>query len=126
MFESFGSFGNLSALNENKFFIGIMMILLNIGSRHLLDEFSENPEEYSRNVMLRRVAIFAVCFIATRDVVTSTILTAGYVILATGVSRRSPQEGMSNRVGGKSQPPDVENPAWDKDVKPLFQKSKTN
>ena len=111
-------FESLSVLNENKFFIGIMMILLNIGSRHLLDEFSENPEEYSRNVMLRRVAIFAVCFIATRDVVTSTILTAGYVILATGVSKRQPLEGMTNRASKE-----VDEPAWDKDAKPLFKKA---
>jgi hypothetical protein len=101
-------------LNQNKFFIGIMMILLNIGSRHLLDEFSDDPKEYSRNVMLRRVAIFAVCFIATRDVVTSTILTAGYVILATGVSRKRPLEGMTNKETK------VENPAWDSQAPVLF------
>ena len=101
-------------LNQNKFFIGIMMILLNIGSRHLLDEFSDDPKEYSRNVMLRRVAIFAVCFIATRDVVTSTILTAGYVILATGVSRKRPLEGMANKETK------VESPAWDSQAPVLF------
>jgi hypothetical protein len=58
----------LEALNTNKFFIGVMMILLNIGSRHLVDEFSGSQEEYSRNLLLRRIAIFAVCFIATRDI----------------------------------------------------------
>ena len=106
---------SLEILNQNKFFIGIMMIVLNIGSRHLLDEFSDKPDEYSRNVLLRRLAIFAVCFIATRDVVTSTILTAGYVILATGVSRKRPLEGMTNKG-----PPPVENPAYDKKAPLLF------
>jgi hypothetical protein len=106
---------SLEILNQNKFFIGIMMIVLNIGSRHLLDEFSDKPDEYSRNVILRRLAIFAVCFIATRDVVTSTILTAGYVILATGVSRKRPLEGMANQG-----PPPVENPAYDKKAPLLF------
>jgi hypothetical protein len=106
---------SLEVLNQNKFFIGIMMIVLNIGSRHLLDEFSDKPDEYSRNVLLRRLAIFAVCFIATKDIVTSTILTAGYVILATGVSRKRPLEGMTNQG-----PPSVENPAYDKTVPPMF------
>ena len=106
---------SLEVLNQNKFFIGIMMIVLNIGSRHLLDEFSDKPDEYSRNVLLRRLAIFAVCFIATRDVVTSTILTAGYVILATGVSRKRPLEGMTNQG-----PLPVENPAFDKKAPLLF------
>lgn len=72
-----------------------MMLVLNIGSRHLLDEFSTNPEEYSRNLVLRRFAIFAVCFVGTRDVITSIILTAAFVIISTGISLRN-REGMTN------------------------------
>jgi len=108
----------LDALNNNKFFIGVMMILLNIGSRHLVDEFSGSEEEYNRNILLRRIAIFAVCFIATRDVVTSTLLTAGYVIIAMGVSRRS-AEGMANQKvdAGVSK---ADWPAYDRNVPPMF------
>lgn len=87
---------DLSALNDNKFFLGIMLLLLNVGSRHLVDEFSTNPEEYSRNLVLRRLAIFAVCFVGTHDIVTSLLLTAGFVILAQGVSSKS-REGMANQ-----------------------------
>jgi hypothetical protein len=86
----------LTALNDNKFFLGIMLLLLNVGSRHLVDEFSVNPEEYSRNLTLRRLAVFAVCFVGTRDIVTSILLTAGFVILAQGVSSKS-REGMANK-----------------------------
>jgi hypothetical protein len=85
----------LEALNTNKFFIGVMMILLNIGSKYLVDEFSEKPDDYTRNIVLRRIAIFAVCFIATRDVVTSTVLTAGYIIIAMGTSAKT-REGYKN------------------------------
>lgn len=85
----------IQILNDNKFFLGIMLILLNIGSRYLVDEISSNPEEYDRNILLRRVAIFAVCFVGTRDVVVATILTAAYIILAQGISRKS-REGMRN------------------------------
>ena len=108
----------LDALNTNKFFIGVMMILLNIGSRHLVDEFSGSQEEYSRNLLLRRIAIFAVCFIATRDIITSTMLTAGYVIIAMGVSRRS-AEGMANQKvdAGVSK---ADWPAYDRNVPPMF------
>jgi hypothetical protein len=86
----------LSALNDNKFFLGIMLLTLNLGSRHLVDEFSANPEEYNRNLILRRFAVFAVCFVGTRDIVTSILLTAGFVILAQGVSSKS-REGMANK-----------------------------
>ena len=86
----------LEALNDNKFFLGVMLLLLNVGSRYLVDEFSISPKEYSRNLILRRLAVFAVCFVGTRDVVTSILLTAGFVILAQGVSSKS-REGMANK-----------------------------
>ena len=108
----------LKALNNNKFFIGIMMIILNIGSRHLVDEFSGDEKEYKRNILLRRIAIFAVCFIATRDIVHSTLLTAGYISIASGVSRRS-AEGMANQKvdAGVSK---ADWPAYDRNVPPMF------
>ena len=108
----------LDALNNNKFFIGVMMILLNSGSRHLVDEFSGSEEEYKRNIVLRRIAVFAVCFIATRDIVHATLLTAGYIIIASGISRRS-AEGMANQNvdAGVSK---ADWPAYDRDVPPMF------
>jgi hypothetical protein len=86
----------LDVLNDNKFFLGIMLLLLNIGSRYLVDEFSISPKEYSQNLILRRLAVFAVCFVGTRDIVTSVLLTAGFVILAQGVSSKN-REGMANK-----------------------------
>jgi hypothetical protein len=90
-------------LNQNTFFAGIMMLLLNVGSRYIVDEFSTDEKEYSQNILLRRICIFAVCFVGTKDVVTSLVLTAAFVILATGLFRGKPQsrEGMKNMaVGG--------------------------
>jgi hypothetical protein len=84
-------------INTNKLFLGVMMILLNLGSRYLVDEFSTNEADHSRNIVLRRIAVFAVCFVGTRDIVTSIILTAGFVILATGVSKRKPAEGFEQK-----------------------------
>lgn len=86
----------LDVLNDNKFFLGVMLILLNIGSRYLVDEFSVKPEEYSRNLILRRLAVFAVCFVGTREVVTSLLLTAGFIVIAQGVSSKN-REGMANK-----------------------------
>lgn len=111
---------NFNALNNNKFFLGTMLILLNLGSRHLVDEYSTNPDEYDRNLVLRRLAVFAVCFVGTRDLVTSLLLTAGFVILAQGVSRRS-REGMRNErpTTVETAKPEADNPAYDKTVPPL-------
>lgn len=97
----------LEVLNDNKFFLGIMLLVLNVGSRYLVDEFSISPKEYSQNLILRRLAVFAVCFVGTRDVVTSILLTAGFVILAQGVSSKN-REGMANkeRMEAEDQTPD--------------------
>jgi hypothetical protein len=86
-------------VESSPMFAGVMMLILNIGSRYITHEYSENDEEYMQNIILRRIAIFAACFVGTRNIVTSILLTAGFVILAAGVFRgKSPyaREGMKN------------------------------
>ena len=109
----------IDVLNNSKFFLGIMLLLLNVGSRYLVDEFSTEPDEYNRNLVLRRIAIFAVCFVGTRDLVTSLLLTAGFVILAQGVSSKS-REGMENKKKIASSEKKVDQPASDDKTPPLF------
>jgi hypothetical protein len=109
----------IEILNNSKLFLGIMLILLNIGSRHLIDELSTNPDEYNRNLVLRRVAVFAVCFVGTRDIVVSLLLTAGFIIIAQGVSARS-REGMENMKKIEKEEKKVDQPAADEKTPPLF------
>ncbi len=75
------------------------MLVLNIGSRYITHEYSDNDEEYQQNIFLRRLAVFAACFVGTRSVITSILLTAGFVILSTGIFRGKStyaREGMKN------------------------------
>lgn len=112
----------LGALNDNKFFVGIMLLVLNLGSRYLVDEFSTNPEDYSRNLVLRRLAIFAVCFVGTRDIFVSIVLTAAFIILSTGVSLKS-REGMENKTKAPAVDPigsKADQPAYDTQTPMLF------
>jgi hypothetical protein len=110
---------DLEVLNNNKLFLGIMLIIINIGSRHLVDELSINPDEYNRNLVLRRIAIFAVCFVGTHDLVVSILLTAGFIIIAQGVSSRS-REGMENKKKIEASEKKVDQPATDESVPPIF------
>lgn len=96
-----------------------MLIVLNIGSRHLVDELSTNPDEYNRNLVLRRIAVFAVCFVGTRDIVVSLLLTAGFIIIAQGVSSRS-REGMENKKKIEESEKKVDQPAMDESIPPMF------
>ena len=89
----------MKSLNTNMFFIGIMMLVLNIGSRYIVHEFSDDDEEYRQNIVLRRVAIFAACFVGTRDLFVSLVLTAVFVVISTGMYHSKSvyaREGMSN------------------------------
>jgi hypothetical protein len=75
----------LEKLNGSLFFVGVMMLVLNMWSRHIVHELSDSDEEYKQNILLRRIAIFAVCFVGTRDIVTSLVLTAAFIVLSTGM-----------------------------------------
>lgn len=112
----------LDKINESKLFLGIMMIVLNLWSRYLVDELSTDPDEYTRNIILRRIAIFALCFTATRDIATSIVLTAGFIIIASGVSSKS-REGMANQKKAEvknSGPSKADQPAYDPNTPLLF------
>jgi hypothetical protein len=83
-------------LNTNTLFVGIMLLTLNVGGRFIIHELEGTDEEYAQNIFLRRLAIFAVCFVGTKDLVTSLILTASFVILAGGIFRPLCREGMTS------------------------------
>ena len=75
----------LSDLNNNKYFTGIMMIILNLGSRFLVMELSDSQEQLLSNKIIRRFIVFTVVFIATRDIYVSLIVTAIFIILVSGL-----------------------------------------
>lgn len=123
----------LNSIANHPFLIGAAMLFLNVGSRFITHELSHDDAEYQQNIFLRRMAIFAACFVGTRDVVTSLFLTAAFVVLAGGLFRgKGPfsREGMSNGAP----PPvsdlplraaaglagQVDHPAYSKEEKPMF------
>jgi len=118
---------HINALASSPFMIGVMILLTNVASRYVVHEFSENDEEYSQNILLRRFVIFAICFVGTRDLLVSIVLTAGFVILASGFIRGSSQfsrEGMEDTPDGKMRSSaglkKVDQPAYDAEHKPMF------
>ena len=68
-------------LNENKYFIGFTMILLNIGARFIIDELDDDLRKMVSDKYVRRFFIFCSFFMATKDVFTSVILTIVFVII---------------------------------------------
>ena len=74
-------FEYLSRLNNSKFFAGLVMILLNIGSKYVTIELSKNQEQYLKNTIGRQVLIFAISWTGTRDILMALALTAIFTVL---------------------------------------------
>ena len=72
----------ISSLNDSKFFAGLVMIMLNIGSRYIIIKFSKTQENYLKNVLSKQIFIFAVAWMGTRDVYMSLIITLIFIALA--------------------------------------------
>jgi hypothetical protein len=71
----------VSMLNNSKIFAGVVMLMMNIGSRYIQVKFSKSQEAFMRNNIVREVLIFAICWMATRDLYLSIIFTVVFYIL---------------------------------------------
>ena len=67
----------MTSINTNPYFIGLMMLLLNFGGRFLSLEISKEQEKFLSKPIVRRFFLFAVLFVATRNIV----IAAGLAIL---------------------------------------------
>jgi hypothetical protein len=71
----------VSSINSNPYFIGIMMLILNLGGRFLSLEVSKGQERFLSDPIIRRFLLFVVLFVATRNVLVAAGLTILVVIL---------------------------------------------
>ena len=69
------------SLNNSKFFAGIIMILLNIGSKYITIELSKNQEQYLKHYIGRVILLFAISWMGTHEIYTSLILTASFIVM---------------------------------------------
>jgi hypothetical protein len=57
----------LTSFNTNPYFIGLMMLIMNLGGRFLAMEVTKGQEKFFQDPWVRRLLIFIVIFIATRN-----------------------------------------------------------
>ena len=72
---------SLKTLNNSKFFAGVVMIMLNIGSKYVTIELSKNQEQYLKNNIGRQLLIFAISWMGSRDILIALALTAIFTVL---------------------------------------------
>ena len=72
---------SVQTINQSKYFYGILMILLNIGAKYIEIDIPKHHKQFLSSKLIRRILIFTVAFIATRDVIVSLVITAAFIIL---------------------------------------------
>lgn len=74
----------LSLLNQNSYLAAISMLMLNLGSRYLVMDITRAQEQLLKNWVVRRLTLFCIFYVATRDALVSLVLTTIVVVLLTG------------------------------------------
>ena len=83
LFNGIGHVNNqVMHLNNSKFFAGIIMILLNVGSKFITIQFSKSTEEYMKMSICKEILVFSMAWMGTRDIYTALGLTAIFTILS--------------------------------------------
>jgi len=73
--------GFLQVFNTNPYFIGMMMLLLNLGGRFIGLEITKKQELFLQHPWVRRILIFTVLFMGTRSITVSFWATVVVVLL---------------------------------------------
>lgn len=67
--------------NNNRYLAGVAMIMFNVGSRYLVVDMNKNTENLLKTKLMRRITLFSIFFIATRDLITSFVLTTAFLVM---------------------------------------------
>ena len=88
-------------LAENKIFIGLIMIMVNIGARFIIEELSDEHREIAKGETFRKIVIFCSVFMATRDIMISLIVTIIFVVVMNEVLKTEDTK-VEDKEGDKS------------------------
>ena len=72
----------INRLNNSKLLAGLVMLLLNVGTKYIEIGLSKTQEQALRNALGRELLIFAVVFMGTHDIILSIIMTASFMVLS--------------------------------------------
>jgi len=69
-------------LNDNKVFAGVVMLIMNIGSKYINIELSKTQENYIKYSIGRQLIIFSILWVGTRDIFVSLFMTVLFILFA--------------------------------------------
>jgi hypothetical protein len=91
-----------NVFNSNPYFIGLMMLLLNLGGRFIMLEVTKEQEKFFQNPWVRRFLIFTVLFVATRNLIVAAIMTLVMVLFLGYLFNENSSLCLFGKTGGTS------------------------
>ena len=73
----------LTVLNQSPYLSAISMLMMNLGGRYMFMDISKAQESILKNAVFRRLTLFCIFYVATRDILISIMLTTIFIILQT-------------------------------------------
>ena len=122
---------NVLAMNQSKFFAGLMIITLNIASRFVNIKLSKTVESYLKHTFSRDALIFAIIWMGTRDIYIALCMTLLFIILVDFVFNEDsmfcclPEQFTEYHVGLLEEKKNFLSPEEIKKVEDVLQKAKT-
>jgi hypothetical protein len=74
--------GYVSELNNSAVFAGLVMLIMNVGSRYVQINLSESTEEYLKHILKKEILVFAIAWMGTRNIYYSLVITTCFTLLA--------------------------------------------
>jgi hypothetical protein len=75
----------LDFFNNSKILAGLCIILMNLGSRYVISDLGIIHNKILSSELFKKLIIFAIFFVATRDIMISFMLTISYVLIIDGI-----------------------------------------
>jgi hypothetical protein len=78
-------FQHIMNINNSKVLAGIAIVLMNIGSRYIISDLGIIHNKILSSEIFKKLIIFAMFFVATRDILTAFMLSISYIIIVDGI-----------------------------------------
>jgi len=87
----------LEQMSENKIFIGLIMVLVNIGARFIIEELGEEHRKIIQNTYFRKFVVFCSVFMATRDIGVALIVTLIFAVIINEILGKEEEEDTKDK-----------------------------
>jgi len=112
----------LGVFNTNLYFVGIMMLILNLGGRFIAMEITKEQEQFFQNPWVRRFLIFVVIFVATRNLLISFWLTIIVVLILGYLFNENSSLWLIGKARAQEVPKDAAKPGMTPEEMDIFRR----